>query len=1491
MFIYLNVWWGNIFQVTPQGYYENLIKEAVRHIEDLVRDKAIVILITPGSSRLKLIERLRDKLQNVEIISYRAEYSGIASEGSRLEVKNVVDRIKRGNSLLKVLDEDRRIVVMLEDTVRSLFFYSSLYVELYRELTKEIKNKKKAEAKALKILEEKVTLCYLPGLYKHILDKMKVNYNHAKVKYSALKNAKIKRVEGVSLKLLKTVDENDMDYVKSGVDAIRKLSPDRLGLEDIFREAIEAFKIATLTTPVVAFGYVFSGAAILPIFQAILTETRLGGILDSVMNRVRIFIDDLAIDIIGEPLKALAEHFLNIFSRKEKSRDQFLDSMAEFLKSIIEAKRYIDDERFETIVDEVAFKWGLNVEIFKAFVNNMYQISTSKIATQEELEGLNKRLDELFDQIWQKLQYEIESKLDRLNEEINRVKDEIALLSINLGSIYFDEIPTIKIEGGIVKLLDTLSSRESVKYIPNPIEHILLEKIAEIANSSRVVVLKGEKGIGKSTVALVVLSKLLYNGIVTAQKPVVVSVTSNQIDLDELRSFVNRAKTKSYIPIFYLDPSKTYHYSYHGYIPEENFINHLEKTIKVLMLVDNVISLVVLSNDLYRRLEHVFKEAIIIDADEILSNLRLAFLSDIIEEYSGCSGNVVNSLASSIATTFTDNYVIAAVLAANWLKNKGCNQQEIDEAIRQSRDRIVDFIMSYIWYGLLGDDQSTRSSKADKLAPLILTTRYLGPISKKMAAALLKSFNKEWDGMYNDPAFLWFTQKLHGTIRSVIIEIVEEAKKCAERGGCDDVGDDPRYLITQLKNFLVDGVAYKPISESEFEEEVRFIGEIVKKILNDSKFRAEVIKDIKQCQEIFVRLVGLAHTILPIKLYAENEDAIRTAKARCSNLFEWFTIGDEMMLSNRFFLVYNAGYFSGLINACEIVDQIYSKIKNKDLYVPDMIKMLGILAISGKELIKCLRKATSLTIATIDSIAFTINSLHLIRVPLYERLKMIVRFISQQDSADIAARVAYSASRIDPTYAYGLLLLLLEDIVQNKMSWAGRLFIDMIRFDMIERDYPIPEESLLIKSISKIVIGDDCGDIPYIPCLFMRVMLGIRLANVLYRVGEVTRSLEIVQNVLKALEKLEKENNRLVEDLKPYLELAKPFEEPEEIIRIILKDLRIKIYLYKMRIILDRDLNEAEKYAKEVLTEIDVKNNIGVRNMIAKIMFLRGNWESSIEIFRENIKKILEEGALGLSSTEVAILAAKYVTSFLAKGNLREALKEYRSYKHFILQDLKILVSLAGILSIYGAKNVKQKFEKYKRDYFLYYGIDPLLLEVLKYLYGYTDTDDACRSLKEMNVILERCVCNPNYDRCVCESPETVWGFCTYLIDVINEARPGKSIFLEELRRSLTKYVIKDKDFDRIMNIMNMLQDPLDIIEFTISIRSSHRSLIWIIDLILKGELNVAKALAEHWYNEFKNRRKNVPAELFRELASSLGHGDCDNRCKEAILKLFYYHI
>jgi len=785
--------------------------KVAEEIEQLAKD-GIVFLIPPGSRRGEVVKKLKGL--GIEILVYDELYNKICNGscddknikpvGKDLSVENkdLVEYIKNGGKLKDALE---RKVIVHESTAEFLLLIDQIRRKLAEEITGEGKDRKKAEKGAEKIIEDRVKIYSLlneeklENLDEEVRKAVEVDYTSVLEGFAEKPNF-IGEPKGISPKLVEKAKENP-ERIKNGVEAIRALDPDYIGLKDIFNNLKES--------------------AINSLVEGILST------LASVIGGN--ILVNLVGGVLGFTVKTLGEKFLEKIPKSileiiiKKKKKEVIESMRELIRAVLQSKDYINDKDFEAVVDEIACKWGLSLEGFRNFISNISNAIAGKFVTEEEL---NKK--------WEEYKKELKKRLEELEREIDEIKDEVQMVSVVSVPLVFDADTWsyVKDSNEAFKLMNTLFPEAD--YVNTPLENKLFSELNKTArNGGGLIVLRGKKGIGKSTAATVALWRILKQNILTVEekqemkvyRPVIVEfgipTRTFEIDLHQLKRFIDVAKNKGFLPIFYVDPSKIGAYDQNTYYIG-NFATGLQSIIEVLKantVLRNAIILIVLSNDQYKLVENQLKDVPsieLIDADGILEEkkVKIEILSNIIENNSSCGADIAQSLADLISERFLDNYTLVAVLVTDMLKKSKCKVEDVKKSIEDAKGQVHKFILDYIWRGVLGGDEDL----VRRHVPLIIATGLFGRHTSFWGKVIIEAFGYN----PNKSVVTWFTQPLHGTIYETIEKITKSTvKRAFDMNNLEDICDDTskesceliELCAEHLKRLGIPRAKYKDVND------------------------------------------------------------------------------------------------------------------------------------------------------------------------------------------------------------------------------------------------------------------------------------------------------------------------------------------------------------------------------------------------------------------------------------------------------------------------------------------------------------------------------------------------------------------------------------------------------------------------------------------------------------------------------------------------------
>ncbi len=689
--MYISLWPGISVDLTP--FVEAAVDAVLRSGAE------VVILTAPGNSRVEVAKRASAKRPGLRVVSYKEGGEGWAVAGERF-VEEALGQVERGVG---------RWLVIPPDTTTANLLY--------------------AELRGKKLVE----VLYLPEVYKKEL----------KADEEVLEVAKIsheiggKRREGISLKLMQYAEES-REEVERAVKAIRSLSPGVVGFGDVLKRAADAAAEALKTTPISALTGALGALVIAPVFVGIAaslatlaSETVLGAASDAAAKFVQEFAARLGVGAIVEPLKKAAEGLLTAVAKRGKARDQFLDSLAKLVKAVIEAKPYVDDDRYEGVVDEVAAQWGLDVVTFRTFVVNLYNLATAKIATEEDLK---------------KLREEVEARLDAVEKEVEELKEGVRRQELKeyLRIGWLEDF-----EGG--KIYRNIFARGDKLYIrvkeDGHVEHEVVVSEAFRKAAERIkagfVIITGPKGIGKSTLAAWRLWQMLRSG--EATTVVLAEGLERGEGQDDLLNLLEACSRKYRgvcgLPVVLYDPSPPISYKE-------------PKEARVAREVEDVLKF--LKKDVYEKRgaaviavlpKDLLAEEVKRGFGEFVVELDLKdreFISGILDEYSGCrlDEGVKQQLVDEILK-MDEGYALIARLAGEELRRKGCRAEEV---LKKAQGNALAFIVNYINDLLQVNDR--RIKAYSKILPVrLLLAPAAMPGGYIMPTGLLERWIG-WEGVY-----------------------------------------------------------------------------------------------------------------------------------------------------------------------------------------------------------------------------------------------------------------------------------------------------------------------------------------------------------------------------------------------------------------------------------------------------------------------------------------------------------------------------------------------------------------------------------------------------------------------------------------------------------------------------------------------------------------------------------------------------------------------
>jgi KaiC/GvpD/RAD55 family RecA-like ATPase len=511
---------------------------------------------------------------------------------------------------------------------------------------------------------------------------------------------------------------------------------------------------------------------------------------------------------VGAPVSlvgSLAGRFLeSVVGKWRKNRDEVIGGFVRLLRVAREVRNHLGDERFEAVVDEVAYEWGLNIEEFTDIITSIASLTEGKPLTDEDIKKIDDKLKS------------IEEALEKIEEELKKVREMVSGLSVGVEVFFINDFedglvyPTVKLVGGELMVLGEYGYHEVVR---TGFFSTLTNEVKQRLGAGSLVVLTGPKGVGKSTLATVTTWNLLRSGEVGMVLRIR-ELPDGEV-VERFRSFIENFLVGDWkyfgnLIILY-DPTGVY-----GQIKGVEAPSKLETTVRnvleaVRRAIENAESilgrepsarvgvLIILSTDLYNALSNDTKgklEGYRLDA--LLNDTE--FLAELIREYTrtksnpnGCalSDEELSELAGELAK-FDSGHALIARLIGEELARSNCDLPKIGELLSKAKGKARKFIILHI-NGLFKVHKKPKTAKAlveifalrrpfinsARPGDPILTPGIVELIGEKKGASLLQSAEGgELRG--------WLALRQHDLIEEAIKKllkcIVSKSKECEELG-------------------------------------------------------------------------------------------------------------------------------------------------------------------------------------------------------------------------------------------------------------------------------------------------------------------------------------------------------------------------------------------------------------------------------------------------------------------------------------------------------------------------------------------------------------------------------------------------------------------------------------------------------------------------------------------------------------------------------------
>ncbi|MEM1572580.1 hypothetical protein [Pyrobaculum sp.] len=757
-------------------------------VDAVVRSGAeVVILTAPGSSRVEVAKRASARREGLRVVSYKEGGEGWVVARGRF-VEEALGQIEKGG----------RWLVIPPDTTTANLLY--------------------AELRGKKLVE----VLYLPEVYERVA-------KEARAPKEAVEAATVSHWagggwrSGISLKLLQIAVERP-EEARRAVERIRALAPGRLGLGDFLAEAAKAVKRAPLDYLVDVLG---GAASAIPVALAaqgvalavlgLASAAGLAGVVGAAAGLAAGLAERLGKAAVKEPLARAAEWLLQKITGREEARNKFAQSLASFIKAVVEARQYVIDDTYESVVDEVAAQWGLDAATFRTFVDNLYKLAAAKLATEADLE---------------KLRGELEMRLDDMRRELEGLKNEVGrqelkeylrigwLEDLEGGKIYRN----VFVKGGklYIRVRGVLPEGRGLaksaggEYVEREVVAAgVFSKWAEALRSrGGFVVLTGPRGVGKSTLASWHLWQMLKSGEVTSviaaeglEEPERRQDLMNLLDACD-----DRYRGVCGIPVVLYDPSPPTFYS------ELEATKAARKVEEVLNFLHTAVYkkrgipvLAVVPKDLLtQEAKRAFGD-VVYEVDVRTEGVK-EFVAAVLREYSKpCEIEEEKALeiAQRIAE-FDEGNALIARLAGERIRRDGCKIGDVEALLGEAQGNALAFIVRYV--NDLLQVNKKRIKAYSRLLPIRMAfVTATMPGLYVMPACLLEEWMK-WEEVYagelidREQEFVrtasrWLAAKHHDLIEIALAYITVFAAYPDEREVEEHLAKQPEPLREALKSW------------------------------------------------------------------------------------------------------------------------------------------------------------------------------------------------------------------------------------------------------------------------------------------------------------------------------------------------------------------------------------------------------------------------------------------------------------------------------------------------------------------------------------------------------------------------------------------------------------------------------------------------------------------------------------------------------------------
>lgn len=1056
-------------------------------------------------------------------------------------------------------------------------------------------------------------------------------------------------------------------------------------------------------------------------------------------------------------------------------RSDFKDLIVDLLVKSKNIAPLLEQELYEGVLDSIASYWGLTIDEFKTLIKNLAKLVDEEIGTVEDVESIKNFVEE---------------RLRIFEERFKKIEEEVGRLEANLRAVYalqgvyrdVNENPYIRVEDGkfYIKLWSEKYELATTKTYED-----LASEVANKLLSNGIVVVEGSSGIGKSTLAHYVATKIMLKSREEFVKYCVYVVSSLTGDPSLPRTIVNlveRLRDLGERLIIIYDPIPPEVYAKTSLTASvSGFTDFTERDVEFLLEIhndykDTVSILIVLPKHLFihvKEYSRAFRKDLLnllethtVNFDEKIRRELYEFVTRVLTVYSECQN--VDDLAKSICSEFKESHALVAKQAGLLLKARNCIVRDLQDFISEAKGSSKVFISTIVRerLGLLKVADSVREKQLKKYA-FILAVRVpflkVVPFGEFIVTPALMSHLLSFTGMLGDDEIEknhdWLSLRNEDLVEEALLEVLSEAGKVTPELTIPQSEHDSSLLLLSKWGDKIWSKILDSIDNVECLRRLCYI-------IGSTPFELASPLRFKDLYELFI----------------DKASSVKNFKVSktCREL-------DKLLVTNEYIPILNSVL---LLNLSLMGIKTKIRVEGEEVDVCDLVREA--LAVYGNFYIRGWRSfntlspyALGLALISMDESMCHEDVARLLHyslsgglLPLHPQILRVITLEITRRSFELNQLVhlplltkLYSKFK-EVTVKPELVDYLLRhsERTSDMKPWMMALLVNAIcdlLVMMIDLMSALKYLDKAYHLVGKIKQHDEQLG------LLVETILGASKLIILRRLGDLDRAIGMVENVEKRLRRLEESmrHGMLSNELVRFLEFISPVE-PKETLRLIIEETqdfctRFRADVYILKGLADKNF-ELLKKAEEIFFNLATKRkeycdrfSLELRRLVINVLAcdlcdeplkeLENLWKSvsktlcfheqssvfsTLIVVKATLGNILEKDLLELIKylelwNPVESMLVKLVMGVLAIMEKPDFMEVASTLKNHMRPDVYPLFLLERGLQKSDYTFVRDKMAQYLGELFSY--IDSDTIEILE---KYTSERDFKNMLNELDVLL-----------------------------------------------------------------------------------------------------------------------------------------------------------